>query len=157
MCITIKLTLKQAVVGFVLGALALGTYLGHLRIQETSKKLNVVDTVQCELLSQTTTNDTPPKWHNNWIYLYDNETYTFTDETTNKADPHVCCVKKLNAYRTIDCPKNDINMTVFYLICGWLCGTVILLVIWCCSREKKQPTQQIIQLTDPSSGVGASV
>lgn len=148
MRITVKLSVKHAVIMFVLGSLVIGSILGHLRIQETNKLLIDVETIQCELVSQTYTNDTHPRLYNIWEYKYANETYTFTDETSQQIGTYVCCVKQYEVYKTLKCPNDKNSLIVFYLICGWVYGIGISCVIWVCLREKTSSQQQYIQTSN---------
>jgi hypothetical protein len=144
MCNTVKLTLKQVSIVFILGVLGLGTYLGHIKIQEESKIFDNIEIETCEILSTTKTNDIQPIWHNNWQYTYDNETYSFTDETNYEPEEYSCCFEKLNPCDTVKCPINHFSEYTFYLACGWSVGILMMVVIWCCTREQ---IPSIIKLT----------
>lgn len=147
MCIAIKINLKHISIVIILGVLGLGTYLGHNKIQEESKVLDNIEIETCELLATTKTNDVQPVWHNKWQYTYDNETYSFTDETDREPKEYSCCFEKLSPYDIVECPINYFGKYASYLACGWAAGILIMVVIWYGIREHKQQIPCIINQT----------
>ena len=117
-----KFSLKYVSILFILGMLGVGTYSGHIKIQEKLKILNTIEMEICEIVSTTKTNDTRHKWHNNWQYTYNNETYMFTDETKYEPEEYSCCFEKLNPHNMVDCHVNNIKEYIYSIwhVCGLL-------------------------------------
>ena len=156
MCISIQIKFKTAVVLFTLGALALGTWLGHRAIQTNVAEKASIEYVECDIImSLPSLENGIESWHNNWNYVFANETYSFTDETPNKAVTHTCCLSIDNPYTVTPCVKDKVFLTTLYLVAGWFVGLCILGIMWVC-REK--PQKHVIHLGDQQiSDIGARV
>lgn len=140
MCIAIQVKLKTAVVGFILGALALGTYLGHNSIQTNIADRSNQAELHCELItSHPSGQHGVSKWHNTWDYVFQNETFTTTNVTLVEPQSHVCCVDVSDPYTITVCVRNMVTMYVFYLSSGWFVGWCILVVMWVCRDKQPAP------------------
>jgi hypothetical protein len=138
MCITIQVKLKTAIIGVILFGLFLGTYFGDKKYKQIDTEQNSIIATECVLMN--TVQPDVGVWHNNWQYIYDNQTYVYTDETTTAPETHKCCITTNNLYDPSICTKNGKFLLSLYLGCAYVSAIIIFGCMWVC--RDKDPNQQ---------------
>jgi hypothetical protein len=159
MCITIQVTCKQAITFLILFGLGLGTYLGHLSIQDTIESKNTTEEVQCVLISSNPiNNDGELMYHNNWQYLYENRTYSHTDETDYPPKNYMCCINRNDAYNVIDCVTDNVALSVVLIVTAWIIcwGVIVCMYVDRKKYETSRPSVEMTAVTTQQQ-VGANV
>jgi hypothetical protein len=144
MCISIQIKFRTAVVLGVFASLAFGTWLWHSVALTNNIDRASMERITCNIVSSSPVVENDIKtWHNNWSYNFENQTYSFTNNTPWHARSIGCCVVISDPCNVVKCVKDNSFNNNAYLILGWFVGICILGMVWSC-RDK--PPRPIVQL-----------
>ncbi len=131
MCISIQVTCKQFITGFIFLTLSLGTYLGHLAIQGNREDVAGAIKVQCILVDSTPiSTDGAISYHNNWDYIYENRTYYHTDKTDTLPENYMCCIDSDDSYQVVECVSDLVTEAILIIIATWIVLWGVCVCMW---------------------------
>ena len=133
MCITIDLKAKTASVIFLLFCCTGVTWYNNKMITQTNQASDIQAHVECDIVE---TSKIDSIYHTNWEYIYNNQTYTFTDESTLEPYNHECCIVIDSPFDTIECVSSTDDYYL-YMIIFWLFTFVYVICACCICREQK--------------------
>lgn len=134
MCISIQVKAKTAAVIFLLFCSAGTTWYSNRMVKNIQSDNSRQAHVQCDIIE---TQEIDGVYHTNWEYMYKNQTYTYTDESSNSPENHVCCIIIDYPFKIVDCFVATVTEFYIYMIGMWLFTAIFIFCACYICRERK--------------------
>lgn len=134
MCISIQIKSKTAVSIFLLFCSIMVTLYSNEKIEKIQLNKSKQVHVNCTVID---TQEINGLYHTNWKYKYNNQTYTFTDESVNNAKNHICCILLNNPFETVTCNTEQLFKFYMYMVCIWMITISYTYCAYYVCRERK--------------------
>ena len=102
------------------------TWYSDKMINNNHRDIKSQSRVECDMLE---TQELNGIYHTNWEYVYNNQTYTYADESSITPESHDCCLLVEQPFKIVDCVSSSNTKFYLFTICMW----AVTVMYICCA------------------------